>query len=69
MNFAGYKMGIRTLHELNYHVPRVKASHQLTVDFGCGQQPGEGWEPPGYFALGTLHDEDNQKHHTVSAVA
>ena len=51
------------------HVPRVKASHQVTVVFGCGQQPGERWAPPGYLALDTLRDEDNQKHHTGSAVA
>ena len=36
----------------------------------CGQQLGEGWAPPGFFALDTQDEKDNHRlHHTGSVVA
>ena len=29
----------------------IRASHKVQMNFGCVQQPGEAWAPPGFFRL------------------
>ena len=36
--------------------------------FDCGQQLGEGWTPPGFFALDTQDEKDNHSSYYTGSV-